>query len=91
MSSKSVKDWQADIARQLSVVEKVPGTVEIEIGIINKDRRKRDLDNQLASIMDALKNNNIIEDDNCYVVKKETIYFIGVDVENPGAKISVKN
>lgn len=93
MTSKSTKDWQLMAANQLRVLNIKPfeGEVSIECVFFHKDKRKRDIDNELASIMDLLKNNGIIEDDNCFVVREIKLSFGGIDKDNPGAKIAINN
>ena len=39
------------------------GDVEIEVVLHFKDRRKRDIDNPIKSLLDALVDNNLLEDD----------------------------
>ena len=91
MSSKKVKDWQKDMSEILDIldIEKVKGPVEIQCKFIHKDKRKKDLDNEFTSVCDLLKNNGIIEDDNCFILKKFTVEFGGISNENPGVYITI--
>jgi len=89
MTEQRVKVWQESVAWQLSSIRPIFGKVEVEVEFTHKDRRKRDLDNELSSVMDALKNAKVIEDDNCDIVVKETAIFCGVDKDSPGAKITI--
>ena len=92
MSSKRVKDWQDDMAEVLDIlnIQPIKGPVEINCKFVHKDKRKKDLDNEFTSVCDLLKNNNIIEDDNCFILRKFIVEFGGIDKENPGVYITIK-
>ena len=91
MSSQKIKEWQLQTKLQLvqQRVELITGPVKIDISIINKDKRKRDLDNQLSSILDLLKNNGVIEDDNYSVVRDIHISFDKISGPDCGAEIEI--
>lgn len=85
-----VKAWQDNVDLQLMPYEIVHGPVEIIMKIWHKDRRPKDLDNEQTSILDRLKG-KIIDDDNCFVLRKITCEFMGVDKEMPRAEIAIKS
>lgn len=89
MTSPRVKAWQKDAMLQLATVPPIKGAVAIHIVFTHKDKRKRDIDNEQTSIMDILKNMSIIEDDNCFIVRKAVSEFAGVDPKNAGADITI--
>ena len=63
------------------------GAVEVWIGAIAPDKRKRDLDNILKPIMDCLQYTGIIIDDSQVVCIHA--YKISADKENPGVHICI--
>lgn len=62
----------------------------VEIKVINKDHRRRDLDNQATAILDALVRAGALIDDDANHVKQLDIEYLGVDKENPSAQIIIK-
>ena len=90
MSNPKVKQWQSEVASMLYGLPKIVGPVKISMEFIHKDRRKKDLDNECTSILDALKNNRIIEDDNCDIVREISLKFSGVNKERYGVEINIE-
>jgi len=63
-SNRIVKDWQEEAAWQLKAEALViPGKVVIDYTFYMKDKRRRDLDNMVATVNDALVKAGVIEDD----------------------------
>lgn len=91
-SNKNVREWKQNVALQLTQgkYECIKGQVKISIIFYNKDQRKRDLDNMTTSVLDTLKNSNIIEDDNCFIVNEVHSYFGGVEKYNPRAEVIIE-
>ncbi len=92
MSNKNVKDWQYDAAIQLltlKIKQPFEGRTEMSIKFFVKDNRRRDLDNMLTTIQDALVKANILQDDSWQYLK-----ITGLDAEidklNPRAEIDLK-
>ena len=67
---------------------KIDGPVKMEIVIYNPDLRKRDLDNQLCSINDAIKG-VLFEEDDGKVLQDIHIRWGGVDKKKPRAEITI--
>lgn len=88
-TEERVKVWQEIARLSLLRVKPIHGTVDIEMSFYNKDKRKRDIDNMVTSVLDALKNRQIIDDDNCFVVRKVTGEFMGVDPTKPCVEVSI--
>lgn len=90
-SAPAVKEWQARAEAELQEqfagykVTDYPITVTVVVYFDNK--RRHDLDNALASVMDALSNSGIIEDDNVDCVETITVSYGGIDKENPRVEI----
>ena len=91
MSNDNVRVWKVATAYDIPAGSVIHGSVEVEITLWNKDARKRDIDNMATSILDLLKNNGVIDDDNCFIVKKLIVIFGGVDREQPRAEINIKS
>lgn len=88
-TSKNVKDWQESAAWQLRSSQSYPGKVRLGYVFFVKDNRRRDLDNMIATVNDALVKAGIIEDDDW---KHLSIgYAIGkLHKENPRVEVSVE-
>lgn len=91
MSSKRVQDWKKSSEKYLYNIPRIDGPVEITMTFFNQDRRKRDIDNLQTSVLDLLKNNLIIEDDNCFIVQKISSIFGGIDKTNPRVEVLIKS
>lgn len=75
--SAEYRAWKTLVAQEL-MVQKAPrilGPVNIEIGVKAPDKRRRDGDNLLKPIFDALKNYGVIEDDNNSIVKSFSLQW----------------
>lgn len=90
-SNARVKEWQESAKMYLTGHHATEDVVQIEMQFWNKDARKRDIDNMMSSVLDALKNSDVIKDDNCFTVKKVSGEFMGVDKNNPRVEILIKN
>lgn len=91
MSNQNVKTWQysADIELlRYRIKEPLQGKQELSIMFYVKDNRRRDLDNMLTTIQDALVRGGVLEDDSW---KQLRIGLIDaeLDVKNPRAEITL--
>lgn len=64
-------------------------TYGIKMTIYNETARRRDLDNQATSILDALTKSGAIVDDCAKYVRKLVIEYGGIDRLNPRAEIMI--
>lgn len=63
-TASPVKDWQEDVAWQLKGKPTfTASTVRVDYLFYCKDNRRRDVDNMIASVNDALVKAGIIDDD----------------------------
>jgi Holliday junction resolvase RusA-like endonuclease len=63
--------------------------VEVQMTFFVKDKRLRDLDNMVASVLDVLAKSTVIRDDNVFVVRGIHAYFGGIDRANPRAEVEI--
>lgn len=93
MSSSNVKTWQNSASIQLlkyRIKYPLVGRQEIAIMFYVKDNRRRDLDNMLTSIQDALTRAGILGDDSWQYLRICSI-DAKIDKENPRAEIMLKS
>lgn len=91
MSNKNVKDWQELAQLQLNQVkpsEPLEGRHSIEIMFYLKDNRRRDIDNMLTTIQDALVKAEILLDDSWKNLKVGNL-DARLDKDNPRAEIEL--
>ena len=83
--------WHKASSLQLKKVPKyrLESVPSIFIEFYAPDRRATDLTNKAESIMDLLVDNEIIKDDNWYIVPRLALLFKGVDKLNPRAIIQI--
>lgn len=83
-------NWRGGaIIEVLNQAKKSYKAAEIEMTFYTKDRRGRDLDNMVASVLDVLVHANVIEDDNCFMVRGIHAYFGGIDRVKPRVEIKI--
>lgn len=91
MNNKAYLAWRDDA--ELDVLgqmdKKYPDGVEVEMTFYVCDRRRRDIDNMIASILDVLVSTGVITDDNCFVVRGIHAYYGGIDREDPRAEVEL--
>lgn len=88
ITSPEVQNWEKVVQSGVMGMGKINGPVKMEIVIYNPDLRKRDLDNQLCSINDAIKG-VLFEEDDGKVLQDIHIRWGGVDKKNPRAEIII--
>ncbi len=60
---EAVKEWQDDVSLQLMQYKGTASKATITYKFYCKDKRRRDLDNMIASVNDALVKAGLLEDD----------------------------
>lgn len=84
----SVLKWKDDVAKQLLGTQSITGRVRVEYMFYCKDRRRRDIDNMIASINDALVKAGIVEDD-CWQKLKISGADAALDTINPRVELDI--
>ena len=88
-TADSVKAWQEAASWELKkYAAAYPGKVKVYYTFFVKDNRRRDLDNMIATVNDALVKAGIIEDD-CWQILRISGSHATIDKENPRAEIEV--
>lgn len=90
ITDPKIQKWSSDVQKNLIGLPKILGPVKMEVIIYNPDLRKRDLDNQLCTINDIIKD-ILIEEDDGKVLQDIHIRWGGVDKENPRAEIIISS
>lgn len=90
ITDPKIQKWSNDVQKSLIGLPKILGPVKLEVVIYNPDLRKRDLDNQLCTINDIIKD-VLIEEDDGKVLQDIHIRWGGVDKENPRAEIIISS
>lgn len=90
--SKLYREWEEDCLNQIAHTYRgqAEGQVIIIVEFYHKDLRKRDIDNELSSVLDLLVKAELIPDDSCEVVVEAHAIFGGVDKLNPRCEISLE-
>lgn len=93
MSNQNVKTWQAIAALELRayhIKKPLEGRQEISVMFYVKDNRRRDLDNMLTTIQDAIVKAGILEDDSWKFLKIGEV-DAQLDKDNPRAEITIRS
>lgn len=92
LPSANYVEWNKRISKQLKdyifVYNKFP--CKITISSISHDKRRADVDNKATSILDLLVDNNIIPDDNKFIVQQLIITNIGYAKNLPLTKVVIE-
>ena len=87
-SSNIVKEWQKSAAEQLAVGFRgcADGKVTVAYTFYVKDRRRRDLDNMIATVNDALVKAGLLKDDSwqCLAIGAADAEL---DIKNPRVEL----
>lgn len=93
MSNQNVKNWQNTAAIELlryRIKEPLEGRQELSVMFYVKDNRRRDLDNMLTTIQDALVKAGILTDDSWKSLKIGAV-DAELDKDCPRAEIMLKS
>lgn len=91
MSNQNVKEWQNSADVQLlyyRIKEALRERQELSVKFYVKDKRRRDLDNMLTTIQDALVRGGILQDDSWQYLRIGMV-DAEIDKNNPRAEITL--
>lgn len=91
MTETRVKEWQYQAWAETCSVQPIQGPVSIQMRFYNKDARKRDIDNMMTSVLDLIKNGKMIEDDDCFVVRRIVGEFMGQSKDDPHVDVTIES
>jgi Holliday junction resolvase RusA-like endonuclease len=89
--SQRYKAWEEEALYQL--IGTVPITkypIEMQVTFYVKDKRGRDMDNMLSSVLDCLQKADVLESDDWQHISKILLLAGGVDKDNPRVEILTK-
>ena len=89
ISSAAYLAWQREQSYLLKKLKQPITKGQALIIFYAPDNRSADLTNKAESIMDLLVDNNILLDDNWFVVMNLTLNFMGVDKKDPRAEVDI--
>lgn len=64
---------------------------DVVFGFWEPDRKRRDLDNQMTAVLDALVKAGVLSDDSLSVVQRISGQYMGIDAKNPQVIITIYN
>lgn len=87
--SKAYRGWkdEAAWAAKLAKVERMSGPVDIAIEIVAPDRRRRDCDNAIKPVVDALVSARLIDGDDARFVRKVSSEWVSV---GPACRVTIR-
>lgn len=89
--SKAYQSWHKSVNEQIATIapDKIDGQIKILCEFWVKDNRATDIDNKIQSVLDALKDFGIIEDDCWQIVPDEHAVCMGIDKLNPRVDVTI--
>ena len=88
LSDDRVHEWRKRASVYLPK-DSFKGKVSIDFEFTHKDKRRKDLDNEISSLLDLLVLSKIIEDDSCKVVTEIHAKLVGFDKDKPCVNIII--
>lgn len=95
ISNSRVKAWQGiaheELTKQFAGLRVTGYPITLQLTFYFDNKRRHDLDNCAAGVMDALTKAGILEDDNVNCVDTLILKYGGIDKENPRAEIFLED
>ena len=89
--NKRYKEWEASAIDQLVTYRGcADGPVMVLCEFYHQDKRKRDIDNEMSSVLDMLVKKGLLSSDDCFVVQETHAVFGGIDKDNPRVEITIE-
>lgn len=92
ISSKQALDWKEQASYQLfgKDMPMIFNKCRMKLEFYNRDKRRHDLDNMAATVLDFLVEQDIIDDDDCDHVEELKLSFGGVCKEAPRVIVEIE-
>ena len=94
-SSNKSKEWTKDAVEELQGQFKgyrvTDYPVSLRLVFYNKDNIRRDLDNQLSTVLDAMRHAGVIAEDDNKHINKLLVEYGGLDKANPRCEIMIED
>lgn len=89
IASKAYRGWkdEAAWAARLAKAERLSGLVEVTIELVAPDRRRRDCDNAIKPVLDALVSAHLIDGDDARFVRKVSSEWVS---DGPACRATVR-
>lgn len=87
--SKRYQEWHDEAMKMLEGFGSLKPPYEITMVFWFENKRRKDLDNAMASVLDLLQDAEIIEDDDAKLLTKITGVYRGVSKDAPRVKVDI--
>lgn len=91
--SKQARQWKEQAGWMIAAqkAQKHKGPVSIEMAFTPPDKRRRDADNFVKIVLDALVTRGVVEDDNTTIIRDRRERWGAPDKQKAGVKVIVRD